>query len=295
MKRKAYNELLFWKNHKTKQALLVTGARQVGKTYLIREFGKNEYEHFVEFNLLLDDRSRESFSNASSSKDLLLRISVAASEQLVEFRTLIFIDEVQASPQVMTMVKGLVEDGRFDFILSGSLLGVELKNVRSLPVGYLSEVRMHPLDFEEFCWASGLTKDAFAILRDGLAKSEEIPGFLHERFLDLFHRYLLVGGMPDVVVAFLRDGTIDQPRRAQLDIRRLYEADISKYAPESHRLVIREIYRLIPSQLQSQNRRFTISSIQDVKRFDQVQDDFSGLPMRMSLYPCITFESQRIP
>lgn len=277
MRRKAYAKLKQWKERKGRQALLVTGARQVGKTYLIREFARAEYDVFVEFNLLLDNRVRASFASAESAGDLSLRISVAADRTLVMGKTLIFIDEVQECPEIVTFIKGLVDEGRYDYVLSGSLLGVELKNIRSWPVGYLSEVRMYPLDFEEFCWANGLTGEAFDIARSCFAECREVPDFVHVRLTELFHRYLLVGGMPDVVTAFVEEGAIDRPRALQADIRTFYEADISKYAPEERRLVIHEVFRLIPSELQSQNRRFRLSSITGVKRFDSVQNDFLWL------------------
>lgn len=277
MKRKAYDSLLDWKRHKTKQALLVTGARQVGKTYLIRQFGAAEYRVFVEFNLLLDAAARASFAAATSSQDLALRISIAASQELVAGETLVFFDEVQACPEVVTLIKGLVDEGLFDYVLSGSLLGVELKNVRSLPVGYMRTLTMHPMDFEEFCWATGLSEDAFSIMRECFESRTPVPEFIHDRLMGVFHRYLLIGGMPDVVASFVREGTIDGPRSIQKDIRTFYEADISKYAPENRRLIIKEIYRLIPSELQSQNRRFKLSSIEGVKRFDSVSNDFLWL------------------
>jgi predicted AAA+ superfamily ATPase len=283
MRRKAYQQLLRWKNGKTKQAMVVTGARQVGKSYLVREFGQTEYDHLVMIDLSLDNRARESFAQASDPQDLLLRISIATNEQMVPGKTLVFIDEVQECPQVVTFIKGLVDEGSYDYVLAGSLLGVQLQNVRSIPVGYMTELQLYPMDFEEFCWAMGLSDDAVAIAKASLAKVrsqesvEPVPDFVHERLMDLFHKYLLVGGMPDAVAAFVRDGTIDQARQIQTDIRRLYGTDIAKYAPEDRRLVIGEIYRLIPSELQSQNRRFRLSSIQGVKRFNDVGNDFLWL------------------
>ncbi len=189
MKRKAYDSLLDWKHRKTKQALLVTGARQVGKTYLIRQFGAAEYRVFIEFNLLLDTSARASFAAATSPQDLALRISIAASQELVAGETLVFFDEVQACPEIVTLIKGLVDEGLFDYILSGSLLGVELKNVRSLPVGYMRTLTMHPMDFEEFCWAAGLSDEAFSIMRECFESKAPVPEFIHDRLMGIFHRY----------------------------------------------------------------------------------------------------------
>lgn len=142
MKRKAYDELLAWKSGKTRQALLVTGARQVGKTYIVREFGRTEYEQLIEFNLALDDATRESFLSARNPEDLLLRISIAAHGPLIPGKTLIFIDEIQHCPNIITFIKALVDQGTYDYVLSGSLLGVELENIRSYPVGYMTELQI---------------------------------------------------------------------------------------------------------------------------------------------------------
>lgn len=261
----------------TRQALLITGARQVGKTYIIEEFGRAEYEHVAEFNLVLDDAARESFRQATSPDDLMLRISIAARQPLIPGKTLVFLDEIQQCPHIVTFIKGLVDRGDYDYILSGSLLGVELEDVRSLPVGYLDEFTMFPLDFEEFCWAMGLTGTAFDIARGCFDAGEPVPDFVHRRLTDLFHRYLLVGGMPAAVTAFIEHGTIDPVRAIQSNIRTYYEHDIKQYAPKDHRLTIQEIYRLIPSELQRQNRRFQVSSIADVQRFTQIEDEFLWL------------------
>ncbi len=277
MKRKIANDLLFWKLHKTKQALLLDGARQVGKTYSIREFGQSEYEVFVEFNFLLDPRVKASFSEAANADDLAMRISVASDKTLIPGKTLVFFDEIQECPEILTLIKGLVDKGKYDYAMSGSVLGVGLNNVRSWPVGYVSEVKMFPMDFEEFCWAVGLSTDALDIARECSLTKTRVPDFVHRRLLGIFHQYLLVGGMPDAVKAFVSDLGIDQVRRIQLDIRRFYEADITQYAPRGRVLVIREIFRLIPSQLQDQNRRFKLDAIEGVKRFKQVNKDFLWL------------------
>ena len=295
MKRKAYDELLAWKSGKTRQALLVTGARQVGKTYLVREFGRAEYSRFIEFNLATDDATREAFAAARDPEDLLLRISVAASEAFVPGETLIFIDEVQQCPNIVTLIKALVDKGEYDYILSGSLLGVELENVRSYPVGYMSELLMFPMDFEEFCWSMGLTEEAFDIVRESLRKERPVPDYLNERMLGLFHRYLLTGGMPDAVGAFVRDGTIDNVRRIQSDIRRFYNRDITQYAPKSRRLVIQEIYRLIPSELNNSTRRFKVGDISQVKRYSQIEDEFLWLSQANVALPVYNVEEPKSP
>lgn len=295
MRRKAYADLLSWKNGKTKQAILVTGARQIGKTYLIREFGANEYRHVVEFNLATDDVTRESFLAARSADDLALRISIAADGTMEPGQTLVFLDEVQECPNIVTYIKALVDRGQYDYALSGSLLGVELENVRSYPVGYMSELMMYPMDFEEFCWANGLSGQAFDMLRDCFAHEGPVPDFLHERLSALFHRYLLVGGMPAAVSAFVRDNAVDNVRTIQADIRRFYNRDITQYAPRDRRLVIQEIYRMIPGQLNNPTRRFKVGDIADVHRFSQVQDEFLWLSRANVALPVYNVDEPKGP
>jgi len=275
--RKALRQFELWKKNKTKQALLVVGARQVGKTYLIREFAKENYENFIEFNLIENVASRNSFKEARSAEDLMLRMSVASSAPLVPGKTLIFVDEVQECPEIVTLIKFLVDKGEYDYVLSGSMLGVELENIKSQPVGYVTEVTMYPLDFEEFCLAAGLGEDSIRSAKDCFVKREELPDYLHERLKALFRRYLLVGGMPDAIVAFAETNSIDQVRVVHEGIIKFYARDISKYAQKNRRLMIKSIFDMIPSELSKQNRRFKLSSIENVKRYTQVQDEFLWL------------------
>ena len=277
LQRKALQRMQFWHERATRQALLVTGARQVGKTFLIRQFAAHSYPAVAEFNLVDNRTARESFARATSADDLLLRISVASNVQLVPGQTLIFIDEVQECPEIVTWIKFLVDRGDYDYVLSGSLLGVELEGVRSAPVGYLTEVRMYPLDFEEFCWSQGLDVSVFQTLRQCFDETAPVPDFVHARLTDLFHTYLLVGGMPDAVTAYQQGTGIDQVRIAQQGIWDFYTSDIGKYAPKDRRLVVKDILSLIPAELNSQTRRFRLSSIPDVKRFTQVADEFLWL------------------
>ncbi|NMM93291.1 ATP-binding protein [Bifidobacterium oedipodis] len=277
LRRKALERFRFWKEHKTKQALLVTGARQVGKSTLIRAFAEESYDHVVMFDLVDNMRARDSFAQAQSAQDLELRMSVMSDVDMVPGSTVVIVDEVQECPQIVTFIKYLVDKGNYDFILSGSMLGVALDNIRSIPVGYLTEVRMFPMDFEEFCWANGVPETAFDMLRQCVSQRKPIADYLHNRFADLFKRYLLVGGMPDAVNAFLQSNDIGQVRIIQNDLRRYYREDISKYAPKDRRLVIQNIYDLVPSELLHSGRRFHLGSIEGVKRFTQVQDEFLWL------------------
>lgn len=276
-RRKAEAKFNLWLEGCPNKALLVKGARQVGKSYLVQFFAAKHFAHVVTFDLLKDQSAKTSFSEARSADDLMLRISVAATEPLVPGDTVIVIDEVQESSSVLTYVKYLVQKGEYRFILTGSLLGVKLENIDSLPVGYVRQVEMFPLDFEEFCWACGLAETVYAMGVEHLFRKEPLPDFLYERLANLFHRYLMVGGMPDAVRAFVDTNNIDEVRAVHRDLHDQYRADITKHAPDELKLVIRDIYDLIPSEAASRSKRFKLSSIQNVKRFDQVQQHFLWL------------------
>lgn len=277
LRRKAIERFRFWKEHKTKQALLVTGARQVGKSYLIDEFARQSYPHVVSFDFVKNPVAAKALAEAGDAADFAFRVSVLSQEPLVPGKTVVVFDEIQACPDVLTYVKYLVDQGDYDYILSGSLLGVALEGVRSLPVGYVTEVQMYPLDFEEFCWAQGLPDSVLPSLAQNAVRAEPVPDYLHDRLTTLFKRYLIVGGMPDVVVSYGTSNALDQVRVLQRDIRRLYREDIAKYAPKDRRLVIQDIYELVPSELLTPSKRFRLNSIPDVKRFTQVEDEFLWL------------------
>jgi predicted AAA+ superfamily ATPase len=276
LERKAAKHLVFWREHRTKQGLLLTGARQVGKTFLVREFAKEYYRYFVEINLI-DDRTAANVLNAAqNADDLFQRISLLAAEPLVPGETLIFIDEVQIAKEIVTAIKFLVERNDYDFILSGSLLGVALKDIRSVPVGYLDTVEMFPLDFEEFCWARGVGKGHLSLVRSAFDERVPVKDYLHDKLARLYEEYLIVGGMPEAVSAFAQTNNIQHVRAIQQSITYLYKQDISKYnAPRA--LTLKEIYDLIPSELSKQNRRFIINSLDKNARFNRYENDFVWL------------------
>lgn len=192
LERKALSQLAAWATTRRK-ALLVTGARQVGKSFLVSMFAQDTFSSVVSLDLLEDRATRESLAAATSADDLMLRISIAARTPLVPQQTVIIIDEVQECPNILTFVKYLVQNDSYRFILTGSLLGTKLNNIDSLPVGYLTQIRMYPLDFEEFCWANGLSSVAVDMARSCLRTETPLPDFLYTRLSDLHHRYLMVG------------------------------------------------------------------------------------------------------
>lgn len=276
LKRKVLKALEAWKSNKSKQALLVTGARQVGKTYIIREFGRKNYASFVEINLLENAQARIAFNQAQTSEDYLVAISLFAGDKLIENDTLIFIDEAQESKEIVTAIKFLVERGGYDYVLSGSLLGVELNNIRSFPVGYLHSISMYPLDFEEFCWARGVGESVFEEVRSCFFDKSAVPDYMHKHLLRLFHEYLVIGGLPDPVQIFVNDFDVQKVRAIHDDIVALYKKDISRYKEDRAR-EIKRIFDLIPSELNHKNKKFTIKSIDGIPRFDRYEDDFLWL------------------
>jgi predicted AAA+ superfamily ATPase len=276
LKRKALDKMEDWLEHKTTQALLVTGARQIGKTYLIREFARAHWKNVVELNLLENADAREAIGTAHSSRELFLRISAFADAPLVPGQTVIFIDEIQEATEAVTAIKFLAERNDFDYILSGSMFGVELKSVRSLPVGYLTTITMYPLDFEEFCWANNVADEAIASVKDCFKQQNAVDEYVHRRMTELFHRYLISGGMPEPVKAFVKTDSVEAVRLQQNAIVEQYRYDISKYAGDRQR-VVRRIFDLIPSEISSQDKRFKVASIEGNSHTDRYMDDFMWL------------------
>jgi len=294
LRRKAYEEMLFWKEHKRKQALLVTGARQVGKTFLIREFARENYEHYAELNLIEQTAAKSVLSEAVDHADLFLRISALVDAPLVPGKTLIFLDEVQESKELVTAIKFLVDHYDYDFILSGSLLGVELEDIRSVPVGYLETIEMFPLDFQEFCWANGLGAEHWSLVEHAFQDKNPVPDYLHEKMLKLFHEYLIVGGMPDAVASFAETKNIQAVRKIQQAIVHQYRHDISKYNSDEA-LNIKRIYDLVPSELNKQNKRFTLSSMSEKARFNQYANNFLWLTNAGVALPTYAVSSPTYP
>ena len=277
LERKALAQFQSWKNAHSGQALLVAGARQVGKTYLIEEFARRSYRNVIKFDLIDQTDVLAAFNASRSSRELFMAISAFAGTDMVPGKTVIFIDEVQECDEAITLVKYLVQRNDFDYILSGSLLGVELEDIRSVPVGYLHIVDMYPLDFEEFCIAHGVGADAWGEAESAFFNRRSVFDPVHDRLLTLFHWYLLVGGMPQAVSEFVASGDVSRVHERQVDVLRLYRHDISKYAPKDRRLAVKEIFDQMPSQLDSQSKRFNFSSVAPKGTYERYKDDFLWL------------------
>lgn len=259
--------------------LLVDGARQVGKTYIIRYVGQKCFSNFIELNMIEDMMGQQLFANIRTVEDFYLQVSMQSGEKMgTKEDTLIFIDEIQAYPHLLTLLKFLQQDNRFTYIASGSLLGVTLSETSSIPMGSIRKIRMYPLDFEEFLYANGMNRFAIDVLRKKFEQRESLDEAMHEKMMDLFRKYLLVGGLPDVVNVYLAEKNIVAVRELQAELHEYYAADASKYDAE-RKLKIRRIYDMIPSNLENKKKRIIVKEIENKngKTFRDYQDAFEYL------------------
>ena len=277
-----------------KEALLITGARQVGKTFIIRKCAKKHFDYVIEINFIERPDAVKVFENARSSEDILLRISAFTDVPLVSGKTLIFFDEVQECKEIVTAVKFLVEDRKYRYILSGSLLGVELKDIRSVPVGYMTIMEMYPLNFFEFCRANKVAQRIFDMLELCWNEKKAIDQIVHEKLLDLFHLYLIVGGMPAVVEGYLRTKNLQEVFQLQRGILQLYKKDIAKYDPQN-KLYLEEIFNLIPSELNSKNKRFILKNLNENFRFSRYEHSFIWLKEAGVALPVYCVQEPEVP
>ena len=259
--------------------LLVDGARQVGKTYIIRYLGKKLFPNFIELNMVEDSIGDQLFLNTKTVEDFYLQVSMLAGDKMGKKEdTLIFLDEIQAYPHLLTLLKFLRQDNRYTYIASGSLLGVTLSETTSIPMGSIRKIRMFPLDFEEFLYANGMNETVLQALRQKFENMETLEESMHNKMMDLFRKYLLAGGMPDAVNAYVQEKNIFMVREIQSEIHDYYAADASKY-DEERRLKIRRIYDLIPSNLENKKKRVVAQRIENKKgkTFADYEDEFEYL------------------
>ena len=261
LKRKMLESLIEWKKGKNKLALLVKGARQVGKTFIIREFGKANYKNFIEINFENQPSVKKAFEGDLDVRTIILNLSAMGLGPFEEGRTLIFFDEIQSCPQARTAIKFLVEDGRFDYIESGSLLGINYREVSSYPVGCEEQLNMYPLDFEEFLWAKGISSEVIEKLYESYMEVKPIEPFLHERIMKVYNEYLVVGGMPAAVKAFIENDDFAETLKVQKVILDGFRNDISKYAGKEKTLA-KKMFDSIPEQLNKKNKRFIFADLE---------------------------------
>lgn len=276
------------------KALLVTGARQTGKTFSIREFARRNYSTFIEINFIESPSAKDIFLGARDAHEVLFRLSAFVTQPLVPGKTLIFLDEVQECPEAVTLIKFLVDEGSYRYALSGSLLGVELKDLRSEPVGYLDVKEMFPLDFEEFCLALGMSQQLLDMLSDCFHSRRPVDPFVHGRMMSLFRLYLMVGGMPAAVSKYLSTNNMQEVVSEQQAILRLYKRDIAKYDPQ-HKLHLNDIFELIPSELNAKNKRFILKSLNENMKFSRHEDSFLWLKDAGVALPTYNVEEPRLP
>jgi len=276
LERKIYNKILnFYKNNKNK-ALMITGARQVGKSFIIEKFAKENYNHFVKIDFVKDKEYVEIFRNAKGADDIILRLTALFGNELVPQETIVFFDEIQECKEIVTQIKYLVQEGSYDYILSGSLLGTIYKDIASVPVGYMDIIRMYPLDFEEFARANGIVDKVFNVLSKSFNEKTPIDDFVNKRLLDLFELYLIVGGMPACVQTYLSTKNLRKVADEQNLIINTYKEDIAKYDKED-KLYLEDIYNLIPSELNSKNKRFILKNLNEYTKYKKFNNSFIWL------------------
>ena len=264
---------------KQDKILLVNGARQIGKSYLIRYVGQKLFAHYVEINLKEDKEGEQVFADVHSTSDLYMRLSNYYSEPMGDKTdTLIFLDEIQSYPHLLTLLKFLNQEGRYRFIASGSQLGVALSQTPSVPLGSVEIEQMYPLDFEEFLWATGISMEWVEEVKRHFLQETPLEENVHNLLLKRFQYYLLIGGLPEAVNRYLEDRNMVRVRSVHRDIHELYRIDATQY-DEEHKLKIRRIYDLIPSNLENRKKRIVYKQIENKtgKHFNDYSDEFEYL------------------
>lgn len=259
--------------------LLIDGARQIGKTYIIRYTGKKLFKNYIEINIIEDSQKERLFEKVRTVEDFYLQLSILFGDKMKEKEnTLIFLDEIQAYPHLLTLLKFLSQDNRFTYIASGSMLGVTLAQTSSIPMGSIRKVRMYPLDFEEFLYANGVNELLINSMQKKFEKLEPLEETLHNKIMDLFKKYLIVGGLPDAVNCFIETKNVHNIREIQNEIYEYYLTDAAKYG-EENKLKIRKIYEMIPSNMENKKKRLIVKDIENKKgkTFIDYSDEFEYL------------------
>ena len=277
LKRTVYDKLIRWKESQNRRALCIIGARQTGKTTIIREFGKKNYKYFVEINFVTDKDAEKIFDDSLDADTIIENLTAFKMQKMEPGETLVFLDEIQECPNARSAIKFLVEDGRFDYIESGSLLGVRHREVRSYPVGFEEICYMYPMSFEEFIIANGVQESTLEMLDSCCRTESEVSQSVHDTMLKLFYTYIVVGGMPAAVQTYITTHDIGKVVNIQREILELYRLDISKYAEGNDKIKIRAIFDSIPSQLDDKNRRFFLSNVDKNGRQNRYENSFLWL------------------
>ena len=274
--RKKEKDILKWIK-KSEKALLVTGARQVGKTYLIRKCLEKAKCDYVEFNLIENPKLVNILESANNMDELIMGLSLFANKKIEKYKTYIFFDEIQKYKEIVTKIKFFVDDGSFRFILSGSLLGVEIVNLKSAPVGYLQTITMYPLDFEEFLQVFNVQDSLIQNLYSCFCEKKPVNETINAKMLDIFNNYLIVGGMPSAVAKYKESSNIDDIIIEHNSIVEQYKNDFTRYEEENKKLLLNNIYDLIPSEIGEKNKRFNFSDIKKKLKFERYENNFLWL------------------
>lgn len=274
--RKIEKKIIDWINN-SKKALLIDGARQVGKTYIIRNVLEREGCEYIEFNLLKTPELVDLLAKSETVEDMIANLSLFADKPFVRGKTFIFFDEIQKYKELATKVKFWVDEGSFRYVFSGSLLGVELHNIKSAPVGYLTTLTMYPMDFEEFLQIYNFTDDLKASLHRSFIERTPVNDVVHERMMRIFNMYLNVGGMPAAVEKFRETRNLEDVIKEHEDIVQQYKMDFTRYEVEEKKPYLTQIYDLIPAELNDKNKRFNFSDLKKGLKFSRSEDNFIWL------------------
>ena len=281
LKRKIISEIQKNLQNPTNRVLIIDGARQIGKSFIIRHVGQGMFPHFIEINMEEDKQGSRLFADAHTSEDFHMALSSFAGKKLgTKKDTLVFIDEIQVYDHLLTLLKFLADEGRYTYIASGSQLGVALKKTQSIPGGRYERIRMYPMDFEEFLWANGIGEDVITHIQESFLHRESLNEGIHNKMLNLMRKYLLVGGLPAAVDSFVKETNIARVRQIHADIHDLYLNDAAKYEKDSGRkLKIQRIYNMVPSTMENRKKRVVAKDIEDKvgKRMENYQDEFDYL------------------
>jgi len=276
LKRKIEKDIEKWLDNSEK-ALLVYGVRQAGKTFIIRECLKRNECEYIEFNLINQPELVEILRDSTGIDDLILKLSLYSEKKIIPGKTIFFFDEVQRYKEIVTKIKFLVEDKRYRYILSGSLLGVEIVNLKSAPVGYLQTLNMYPMDFEEFLQIFNVDETIINNLRNCFITKTKVDEIIHNKIMEMFNIYLIIGGMPAAVERYRNTENIDDVMEEHRAIIEQYKLDFTQYEEENRKLIITHIYELIPAELNEKNKRFMIADINKNLRYDRISDSFVWL------------------
>ena len=263
LKRKIEAKLIEWKNNKNKVCLMIKGARQVGKTFIVNKFAKENYKYYTYINFIENPEYSSIFEGNLNVDNLIKQISIRVENaQLEPYKTLIFLDEIQMCPKARTALKFFSIDKRFDVIASGSLLGINYKEVPSFPVGYIEHLEMFSLDFEEFLWANNISEKSISDLKEYYEKKEKVPTAIHSKMMELFKEYIIVGGMPRVVTEYINTKNFAKVLKLQRSIIQDYEDDIAKYADNLEKVRAKACFNSIPKQLAKEYKKFQYSVVE---------------------------------